>query len=186
MPFEFAPQALDGLVLVRPRVFEDDRGRFLETYQQADFAAAGLGAVFVQDNASVSRRGVLRGIHYQLPPHAQAKLVGVAYGAIWVVGVDLRQDAPSFGRWQGVTLDAEDPALLYLPPGFGHGFVVTSDTARVHYKVSAPYAPAYERGVRWNDPDLAIDWPVPDIALSPRDAALPPLAEAEVFPAGSA
>ena len=175
MPFEFAPQALDGLVLVRPRVFEDDRGRFLETYQQADFAAAGLGAVFVQDNASVSRRGVLRGIHYQLPPHAQAKLVRCGRGRVFDVAVDIRKGSPTFGKWTGVELSAENGLQLMIPAGFLHGFVTREPDSELLYKCTDFYAPDCDGAVRFDDPDLAIDWGIdPKTAiLSDKDAGAP-------------
>ena len=181
MPFEFVPQALDGVILVRPRVFDDPRGYFLESYKRSEFEAAGIDDDFRQDNVSVSTRGVLRGIHYQLPPHAQGKLVGVARGEVWDVCVDLRRDSPTFGEWCGVSLKDHEHTLLYVPPGFGHGFVVLSETAWFVYKCTREYAPGAERGIRWDDPDLAIDWPLSDVTVSEKDAALGAFSEAEVF-----
>ena len=183
MPFEFQPLPIAGPILVKPQVFGDDRGFFLETYKQSAFEAAGIPGPFVQDNQSRSARGVLRGIHYQVPPHAQGKLVWVTEGAVWDVCADLRRSSPTFGQWSGVHLRAEEHTMLYLPPGFGHGFVVLSDTADFLYKCTAEYSPAAERGVRWDDPDLAIDWPLEglDVTVSTKDAALPLLADVEVF-----
>jgi dTDP-4-dehydrorhamnose 3,5-epimerase len=183
MPFEFTPQHLEGVVLIRPRVFGDERGCFFESYRASDFHAAGIRAPFVQDNVSVSKRGVLRGIHYQLPPRAQGKLVWVAAGAAWDVCVDLRRRSPTFGRWFGVTLSAENRLLAYVPPGFGHGFVALSDQTCFAYKCTQEYDAGAERGIRWDDPTLAIDWPTRDVTVSARDARLPTFTEAGVFEA---
>ena len=182
MPFEFEPQALKGVVLIRPRVFSDPRGFFFESYKHSDFEAAGISGPFVQDNYSVSSRGVLRGIHYQLPPRTQGKLVYAPRGSVWDVCVDLRRGSETFGRSLGVTLSEENHLMLWVPPGFGHGFVVLSDTAHFLYKCTKEYDLSAERGVRWDDPDLAIAWPLRDVSVSPRDAALPRLADAAVFP----
>jgi len=183
MAFEFSPQPLEGLILIRPRVLGDARGSFMESYRQSEFEAAGIHESFVQDNHSVSARGVLRGIHYQLPPRPQGKLVRVSAGSVWDVGVDLRKDSETFGQWCGVELTDENHTMLYLPPGFGHGFVVLSETAHCLYKCTSEYDASAERGVCWNDPDLAIDWPLRDVTVSEKDAALPRLADAEVFEA---
>jgi dTDP-4-dehydrorhamnose 3,5-epimerase len=181
MPFEFSPQPLAGVVHVRPRVHDDARGAFFEWYRASEFAAAGIREAFLQDNYSISTRHVLRGLHYQLAPRAQGKLVCVPQGSIWDVCVDLRPGSATYGRWQGVTLSAEDRLMVYLPPGLAHGFVVLSDVAHVLYKCTQEYDPATERGVRWDDPTLAIAWPRRDVALSPKDAALPLLALAEPY-----
>ncbi len=183
MPFEFIPQALDGLVLVQPRVFGDPRGCFLERYKKSEFLAAGIEHEFVQDNHSVSSGGVLRGIHYQLPPKAQGKLVWVTHGSVWDVCVDLRRDSETFAKWHAVELSAENNTMLYVPPGFGHGFVVLSERANFLYKCTEEYDASVESGVRWDDPTLAIEWPVRDVTVSEKDAALPFLADAEVFEA---
>ena len=185
MAFEFIAQALPDVVLVQPQVFGDTRGGFLETYKQSEFEAAGIRERFVQDNHSISSRGVLRGVHYQLPPRAQGKLVWVTQGAVWDVCVDLRRESDSFGQWCGADLTGENHAMLYVPPGFGHGFVVLSEIAHFQYKCTQEYAPSSERGIRWDDPDLAIDWPLRDVTVSEKDASLPWLAEAEVFETGS-
>jgi dTDP-4-dehydrorhamnose 3,5-epimerase len=181
MPFEFVRGPLEGVVLVRSRVFHDDRGWFAESYKRSEFEAAGIPGPFLQENASSSTRGVLRGIHYQLPPHAQGKLVTATSGHVYDVCVDLRRGSASFGRWFGVVLRAEDPLSVYVPEGFGHGFLTLSEHAQVSYKCTEEYAPGSERGLRWDDPDLAIDWPTRDVRVSPKDAALPLLRDAAVF-----
>lgn len=178
MPFEFTPQPLAGVVTIRPRVLRDARGCFFESYKASEFHAAGITAPFVQDNDSVSTRGVLRGIHYQLAPHAQGKLVWVVQGTVWDVCVDLRRGSPSLGRWFGTTLSDENRTMVFMPPGCGHGFLVLSETAHVHYKCTQEYVREAERGVRWDDPTLAIDWPLRDVVVSAKDAALPSLSGA--------
>ncbi|HOO77706.1 MAG TPA: dTDP-4-dehydrorhamnose 3,5-epimerase [bacterium] len=179
MPFAFHPLELPGLVLVEPRTFGDRRGYFRETFERRAFSEAGLPADFVQDNCSFSRRGVLRGLHYQLAPRAQGKLVMALSGEIFDVGVDIRPGSPTYGRWRGVVLSEENGRLLYLPPGFAHGFCVLSETALVFYKVTADYAPELDRGIAWNDPVLGIEWPVERPVLSEKDRSLPLLDEAE-------
>lgn len=178
------PTALPGVLILEPKVFGDARGFFLESFNQQAFdAAVGREVHFVQDNHSRSARGVLRGLHYQLPPHAQGKLVRVTQGAVFDVAVDLRRGSASFGRWVGVELSGDNHRQLWLPPGLAHGFVVTSDSADFLYKTTAYYAPEAERCVRWDDPAIGIDWPLQGQAprLSPKDAAAPPLSEATLF-----
>lgn len=175
MPFQFTQLGLPGVVLIEPRVFPDTRGFFMETYKQHDFVAAGLGDHFVQENHSRSAKGTLRGLHFQRPPKAQAKLVRVLAGQVFDVSVDLRPDAPTFGRWIGVTLSAENGRMVYIPSWCAHGFCVLSDTADVLYKTSAEYARELEAGIVWDDPTIGIDWPVRDPLLSDRDRALPRL-----------
>jgi dTDP-4-dehydrorhamnose 3,5-epimerase len=167
---------LDGLIAITPRVFADDRGFFLESYREAAYRAAGIDATFVQDNHSRSQRGTLRGLHYQLAP-GQAKLVRCVRGAIWDVAVDVRPESPTFGKWHAVELDETSHRQLYIPVGFAHGFCVLSEVADVLYKVSSYYDPATERGFRWDDPDVAITWPITDPILSPRDRDAPRFAE---------
>lgn len=163
------PTELPGVLVVVPRVFRDDRGYFLESWHRDRYAGAGLPGGFLQDNLSCSTPGVLRGLHLQHPA-AQAKLVSVLAGAIFDVAVDVRVGSPTFGRWAGVELTADGHRQLLVPAGFAHGFVVTSDVpALVSYKVDAPYAPADELTVAWDDPDLAICWPVPRPSLSGKD-----------------
>lgn len=166
---------LAGLLLLEPRIFPDDRGYFYECFHQARFGEQGLPA-FVQDNASRSRKHVLRGLHYQLP-NAQGKLVGVTQGEIWDVAVDVRRSSPTFGQWYAVTLSDTNHLQLYVPPGFAHGFCVLSEQADVYYKCSALYTPASEHGIRWNDPRLNIAWPVKTPLLSAKDAVYPTLDE---------
>ena len=173
---------LDGLVELRADVFGDDRGRFLELGRDSEFAAFGFPP-FVQTNVSHSRRGVLRGIHYQLPPNPQGKLVAVLDGAVWDVGVDLRRSSETFRSWVGVTLDADTANLLYVPPGFGHGFITMSDRAIVMYRTTAVFDPDADRAVAHDDPDLGIDWPDPGVPLelSDKDRAAPTVTEASLF-----
>jgi dTDP-4-dehydrorhamnose 3,5-epimerase len=167
------------IVRITPQRFEDARGFFLETYKRSDFEAFGLTYAFVQHNLSHSSRGVLRGMHYQNPPMAQAKLLAVLSGTIFDVAVDIRQGSPTYGRWIGVTLSASDPTMLLVPPGFAHGFCVLSEEADLSYKVTSEYAPDLERGFLWNDPDIGIEWPVSAPILSDKDAQLPPLCHAD-------
>lgn len=167
---------LEGLVLLEPRVFPDARGYFLETWNRERYAGAGVDVDFVQDNLSFSRRHVLRGLHFQNPV-AQGKLVSVLEGAVWDVAVDLRRGSPTFAEWEAFELSAENRRQLYLPEGFAHGFVVTADTALFSYKCTALYSAATERSLRWNDPDVAIAWPVDAPLLSEKDAAAPLLRE---------
>ncbi len=173
MPVTFSPLTLPDVLLIEPAVFEDGRGFFMETYTWSAFAAHGVGDPFVQDNHSFSRQGVLRGLHYQRPPQAQAKLVRVVQGEIFDVAVDIRVGSPTYGRWVGVTLSAVNRKMLYVPCGFAHGFCVISDTAEVVYKVSQEYAPECEAGIVWNDPALAIRWPLTPPVLSKKDADYP-------------
>lgn len=179
MSFAFEPLEIPAVVLVRPVRHRDDRGYFEERYRESAFREAGITARFVQDNAARSARGVLRGLHYQVPPAAQGKLVSVAAGRIFDVAVDLREGGATYGRWVSRELDAESGELLWIPPGFAHGYVALSRVADVAYKVTAEYVPELDRGVLWNDPALAIAWPIDDPIVSPRDRAQPTLAEAD-------
>lgn len=174
--------ALPGVKLIEPRVFGDDRGFFLESWNAAVFAEAGLDIDFVQDNHSRSSRHVLRGLHYQID-NPQGKLVRVTIGRVFDVAVDLRRSSAKFGRWVGVELSAENKAMLWVPPGFAHGFIVLSDTADFLYKCTTPYAPANERTIRWDDPDIGIDWQLDGAMplLSAKDAKASSLGDAEVF-----
>ena len=160
---------LAGLKLIRPRIFPDPRGYFLETYQQQRFTNEDLGVRFVKDNLSFSKRGVLRGLHYQYPTW-QGKLVFAIQGEIFDVAVDIRRDSPTFGKWHGVVLNDRTHEQLYVPPGFAHGFCVLSETARVMYKCTDFYAPGEEHTLIWNDPAIGIDWPVKDPILADKDA----------------
>ncbi|MCX7815203.1 MAG: dTDP-4-dehydrorhamnose 3,5-epimerase [Tepidimonas ignava] len=187
MPYTVTPTAIADVLILTPRVFGDERGFFLESFNQRDFeAATGLhGVRFVQDNHSRSRRDVLRGLHYQRPPHAQGKLVRVARGAVWDVAVDIRRDSPTYGRWVGVELSDANQRMLWIPPGLAHGFVVLSVEAAFLYKTTDYYSPAHEGCIRWDDPTLAIDWPLQGRVpvVSARDAQAPLWSEALAWPA---
>jgi dTDP-4-dehydrorhamnose 3,5-epimerase len=174
----FEPTAIPEVILVEPRVFKDARGFFLETYHAEKFAAGGVRARFVQDNHSHSSRGTLRGLHMQVA-FAQGKLVRCIAGEIFDVAVDARRGSPTFGKWVGATLSAENFRQLWVPPGFLHGFCVTSPTAEVEYKCTELYHPEDELGVIWNDPAIGIQWPVAEPLLSGKDAALARLREVE-------
>lgn len=167
---------LCGLKLITPKVFADNRGFFLESYQQSVYDRAGIPSPFVQDNHSHSQKGCIRGMHFQSFP-GQAKLVRVAVGQIYDVAVDIRPDSPTFGQWEGIVLDSVRHQQLYIPVGFAHGFCVLSDEAHVMYKVSTPYNPAYEKGFAWNDPDIGIAWPVKQPIVSERDQKSPSFRE---------
>ena len=179
MPFEFTTMEIPGLVLIQPKVFGDDRGFFFELYKHSDFVKAGIGEHLVQDNYSKSTEGVLRGLHYQKNPRAQGKLVMCLKGRIYDVAVDIRKGSPHYGRWAGVELSEKTRNMLYVPPGFAHGFQVISDTAEVMYKCTDEYSPADDRGIIWNDPDLNIAWPLRDPVLSGKDKVHPPLRDAD-------
>ncbi|MEX6724534.1 dTDP-4-dehydrorhamnose 3,5-epimerase [Parapedomonas caeni] len=174
--------ALPEVKLLEPRVFGDDRGFFMETWNAATFASLGLDLTFVQDNHSRSSRGVLRGLHYQLR-RTQGKLVRVTAGAVYDVAVDIRRSSPNFGRWVGYELSAANKRMLWVPEGFAHGFLTLTDGTDFLYKCTDLYAPEHERAIAWNDPAIGIDWPLEDIVpqLSAKDRAGVPLADAEVF-----
>lgn len=173
--------SIPDVVLLEPRVFGDHRGFFLETFRQDDFAEHIGNYTFVQDNHSKSTKGILRGLHYQVK-HAQGKLVRVTSGQVFDVAVDIRQSSPWFGKWAGQILSAENKAMLWIPPGFAHGFYVLSDEAEFSYKCTDYYAPEYERSILWNDPDIGISWPLDgDPVLSSKDEQGLNLVSAEVF-----
>jgi len=182
MPYTVTPTALPEVLILEPKVFGDARGFFFESFNARDFAqATGLDVAFVQDNHSKSAKGVLRGLHYQIQ-HPQGKLVRVTAGSVFDVAVDLRRSSPHFGRWVGVELSAENHRQLWVPPGFGHGFVVTSDSAEFLYKTTDYWYPEFERSLIWNDPAVGIQWPLHGAPLlAAKDAAAPGLAQAEVF-----
>lgn len=176
------PLSLPEVLLIEPKVFGDARGFFYESFNRRAFAeAVGADVDFVQDNHSKSARGVLRGLHYQLPPKAQGKLVRVVAGEVFDVAVDIRRDSPNFGRWASAVLSADNRRQLWIPPGFAHGFLVLSETAEFLYKTTDYWAPEFERAIAWNDPALAIDWPLAVApTLSAKDAVAPSLADAEL------
>jgi len=161
----FLPTSIPDVILIKPKVFSDERGFFLETYVKNKFSISGIDQDFVQDNHSGSRRNVLRGLHYQIQ-HAQGKLIRVVSGEIFDVAVDLRRNSPSFGKWVGVSLSAINNQLLWIPAGFAHGFYTLSDWAEVLYKATDYYSPEHERTLFWNDPEIAVSWPIPS-GISP-------------------
>lgn len=179
MPFTFSRLEIPDLVLVEPRVFPDQRGFFMETFKHSDFAANGIPEAFVQGNYSHSVKGVLRGLHYQKLPHPMGKLVSVIRGEVWDVAVDIRKGSPTYGKWLGMTLSAQNARRLWVPPGFAHGFVTLSDEADVVYDTTGEFAPQADTGIAWNDPDLGITWPIAAPIFSERDGALPPLKNAD-------
>ncbi len=179
MPFIFEKTPLEGVILIKPQVFYDDRGYFFESYKKSEFAKAGIDCEFNQENNSKSARDVVRGLHYQKTPHAQAKLVRVAKGAIIDVVVDIRKGSPDYGKWIKVELSEENHRMIFVPRGFAHGFVALSEFAELQYKVDNEYCKAAEGGIIWNDPALGVDWGVTDPILSEKDTVLPLLAEAD-------
>jgi len=183
MPYQVTSTAIPDVLILEPKVFGDARGFFFESYNETDFKqATGLDVKFVQDNHSRSSKGVLRGLHYQLPPHAQGKLVRCVSGAVFDVAVDIRKSSPTFGKWVGVELSEENHKQLWIPPGFAHGFLTLTDATEFLYKTTDYYAPASDRGVAWNDADIGIQWParIPSV-LSAKDAQCKPLIDVEVF-----
>ncbi len=182
MPYTVTPTAIPDVLVLEPQVFGDARGFFFESYNARDFAqATGLNVEFVQDNHSKSARGVLRGLHYQIE-HAQGKLVRVSQGEVFDVAVDLRQVSPSFGRWVGERLSADNKKQMWVPPGFAHGFLVLSESAEFLYKTTDYWYPEHERSLLWNDPQLAIAWPLTgEPLLAAKDAAAPLLSQAVTF-----
>ena len=164
---------IPDVILIEPQVFGDERGFFMETWREDEFKSSVADFSFVQDNHSKSSKGILRGLHYQIK-HAQGKLVRVTQGEVFDVAVDLRKSSPDFGKWVGITLSSENKSMLWVPPGFAHGFYVLSDEAEFIYKCTDYYAPEYEHSIKWDDPTLAIDWPVipgTEPKLSPKDKA---------------
>lgn len=170
---ELIETTLEDAFLIDPKVFKDDRGFFLESYSEKVFKENGIDAKFVQDNHSLSvKKGVLRGLHFQLPPNDQAKLVRVTRGKVYDVIVDIRKNSPTFGKWEGFELSAENFKMLFVPRGFAHAFLTLEDNTEFMYKVDNFYAPESDSGLIWNDPDLNIDWPVKNPVLSEKDAKL--------------
>lgn len=176
--------AIPDVIVIEPKIFNDTRGFFYESFNQQAFdEATGTNYQFVQDNHSKSSRGVLRGLHYQLPPKAQGKLVRVVQGKVWDVAVDIRKGSSTFGQWVGEELSADNHKQLWIPPGFAHGFITLSDTAEFLYKTTDYYSPEHERAIRWDDPQLAIAWPLytTDIQISAKDQQAVAFSQAEVF-----
>ena len=179
MTFRFSRLEIPDVILVQASSQKDDRGFFRETYKQSEFSANGISLAFVQDNHSRSVRGVIRGLHYQKQPKAQGKLVIVTRGEIFDVAVDIRKGSPTYGRWLSQILSVDNGKMLYVPPGFAHGFCALSDQADVTYKVTTEYAPELDRGIVWNDPAVGIEWRIREPILSPKDASLPFLQDAD-------
>lgn len=180
MPFTFKPLEIPDLILIEPKVFGDMRGFFMEIFKSSEFRANGIRGEFLQDNMSKSQKGVLRGLHYQLSPKAQGKLVMTIKGAVFDVAVDIRKGSPYYGRWVAKELTEDNRLMFWIPPGFAHGFLTLSDSAEIIYKTTAEYAPEYERGIIWNDPNIGIEWPSSGPLLSERDKSLPALGDAEI------
>ena len=180
---KFIETEIKDVFLIEPKVFGDTRGYFMETYSEKVFYENGVDTKFVQDNFSRSVQGTLRGLHYQLDPHAQGKLVRVVKGIVYDVAVDIRKSSSTFGKWVGAELSEENKMALWIPPGFAHGFYVVSDIAEFTYKCTSLYAPQAEAGIVWNDPEIGISWPIVDelVILSEKDRALPQLESAPVF-----
>ena len=173
MPFSFKSLKISDIILIEPKSFPDNRGLFFESFKESDFASNGIKTKFVQDNFSHSIHSVIRGLHFQKPPKAQAKLVTVLKGKILDVAVDIRKNSPTYGKWVSEILSDNEHKLLYVPEGFAHGFSVLSDEADVMYKVSNEYSPEDECGIIWNDPDLSIDWLCKNPIISSSDSNLP-------------
>lgn len=172
MPYQFIPLSIPDLILIKPMIFNDNRGFFTETYKASEFKANGIDAHFVQDNHSASGAGVIRGLHFQKNPNAQGKLVRVVKGKIFDVAVDIRKKSPTFGQWASAILNAENHAMLWIPPGFAHGVCILENDTHMLYKVSgSEYSPADDRSIIWNDPDIHITWPIANPALSEKDRA---------------
>ncbi len=181
MPCTFTETKLKDVFLIQPKVFQDERGFFLESYKLSEFRANGINIDFNQDNHSKSTKGVLRGIHFQKSPKQQAKLVRCTKGKIFDVAVDLRKDSKNYKKWIGFELSEENKNMLYIPEGFGHGFVVLSEEAEVLYKASNEYSPEHDTGIRWDDPEISIEWGLDSPLVSKKDANLPFLKDTELI-----
>jgi dTDP-4-dehydrorhamnose 3,5-epimerase len=179
MPFTFQSTALVDAIVIDPKSFADDRGMFRETFKIADFADAGLPTRFAQANLSSSRKGVLRGLHFQTDPMAQGKLVSCVAGAIYDVAVDIRHGSPTFGQWIGEELSMANGRMLWIPAGFAHGFCALEDNSALSYSVTEVFSGAHDGGIAWNDPELGIEWPISDPLLSDKDQELPRLADGD-------
>ena len=177
MPFEFEKLNLDGVILITPKVFEDNRGYFMENYKKSDFLKMGIDTEFVQENVSFSKANSLRGLHYQVAPYAQAKLVKCTKGKIHDIVVDLRPNSKTFKTWLKVELSEDNNKSLFIPEGFAHGFVVLSETAQLSYKTNKEYAPEFERGLLWCDEEVAVDWGIEFPILSEKDKIQPRFSE---------
>lgn len=179
MPFSFKRLSIPDIILVEPQSFPDERGFFLESYKESEFTSNGIKTIFVQDNLSHSVKGVLRGLHYQKNPKAQAKLVIALRGEIFDVAVDIRKNSPTYGKWVGEILSESNHNSLYIPEGFAHGFCILSEEADVLYKVSQEYSPEDEKGIIWNDTEINITWPIDKPIIQEKDSKLPDLKNAD-------
>lgn len=179
MPFTFERCSIPDILIITPKIYPDSRGWFMETYKESEWITFGIKETFVQDNHSKSPYGALRGLHFQKPPVAQAKLVRVIQGEIFDVAIDIRKGSPSYGQWVSATLSSENKQMLYVPVGFAHGFCVTSETAEVLYKVTEEYSHQHEEGIIWNDPEIAVPWPIRAPILSEKDGDYPHLKDIE-------
>jgi dTDP-4-dehydrorhamnose 3,5-epimerase len=179
MPFTFTPLEIPEVILIQPKLFPDDRGFFAETYKMTDFKMNGITHDFVQDNHSKSKAGVLRGLHYQANPKAQGKIVRVVSGSVFDVAIDIRKNSPTYGKWVSAILDAKSHNMLWVPPGFAHGVLVLEDDTQLIYKVTELYSPEHDRGIRWNDPTIGVNWPTNNPDLSEKDLKAPFLQDAE-------
>ena len=175
MPFLFSSLEIPDVKLVIPKHYSDERGYFLESFKESEFSANGISVKFVQDNVSFSTKGALRGLHYQIKPKEQAKLVSVISGEIFDVAVDIRKDSTTYGKWVSQILSEKNHKMLYIPEGFAHGFCTLSNTANVLYKVTNEYSPENEQGIIWNDPNVSISWPIKNLIVSEKDKKLPTL-----------
>jgi len=179
MPFTFTRLEIPEVILVEPKIFPDNRGYFAETYKKSDFQSNGIEHDFVQDNHSHSKAGVLRGLHYQTNPKPQGKLVRVLSGSIFDVAVDIRKNSPTYGKWVSAVLSAENHKMLWVPPGFAHGVLILEDDTQLIYKVTEQYSPEHDRSIRWDDPTIAIEWPMSNPDLSEKDLKAPLLKDAD-------
>lgn len=181
MPFTFIPLSIPDIILIEPKIFPDERGFFFESFKSSDFHKFNLPSNFVQDNFSFSKKNVIRGLHYQKDPKAQGKLVTAFKGSVWDVAVDIRRQSPTFLKWVAAELNDENHNILYMPPGFAHGFVSLTEDVHLLYKCTSEYDPQADVGIRWDDPDIAIPWPVDHPIVSAKDAELPFLQQEELF-----
>lgn len=180
MPFSFKSLTIPEVILVEPKVFSDDRGYFLESFKSSDFLSHHVPICFVQDNLSLSKQNVIRGMHFQKKPKEQGKLVSVMKGRVLDVAVDLRKESPTFMKWVAVELDDKDHAMLYIPEGFAHGFLTLTDNVCLVYKCTNEYDPKFDAGFRWDDPDIGIEWPVNKPVVSEKDQQLPMIKDLDI------
>jgi len=181
VPFTFNPLSIPDIILIEPKIFSDERGFFFESFKSSDFHKFNLPSNFVQDNFSFSKKNVIRGLHYQKDPKAQGKLVSVLKGCVWDLAVDIRRESPTLLKWVAQELNDQNHNMLYIPPGFAHGFISLTEDVHLLYKCTNEYDPQSDAGIRWNDPDIAISWPIDNPIVSAKDAVLPFLKQAEIF-----